>query len=122
MAKTSDRRYKKAVQAASKRSQVEKRTRIRTIRKISRILGVSQNTQISREKTNAVLESTLAYRVECLIQKALDLFEDEAETQRWLSTPKEALGGQTPLEALVSESGCEKVEELLYRAEYGIFG
>lgn len=105
MAKTSDRRYKKAVQPASKRSQVKKRTMLEIL--FVRNKSRSANKLGPREVT---------------IQQALDLFEDEAETQRWLSTPKEALGGKTPLEALDSESGCQKVEELLYRAEYGIFG
>ena len=57
-----------------------------------------------------------------IIQQAFDLFEDETETQRWLSTPKDGLDGQTPLEALATDAGSKKVEELLYRAEYGIFG
>ena len=57
-----------------------------------------------------------------IMQQAFALFEDEAETQRWLSTPKDGLDGQTPLEALATDAGSKKVEELLYRAEYGIFG
>jgi len=51
----------------------------------------------------------------------LELFEDEAETQRWLSTPV-TLGGQTPLSALSTDAGAKKVEEILYQAEYGMFG
>gem|GEM_PF-5574232 len=57
-----------------------------------------------------------------IINQALELFEDKEETERWLSTPKVALGGETPLEALKTDAGAKKVEELLYRAEYGIFG
>lgn len=57
-----------------------------------------------------------------ITQQAIDLFEDEAEAQRWLSTPKDALEGKTPLEALKTDKGSKEVEELLYRAEYGIFG
>ena len=106
MAKTSDRRSKKAVQPASKRYQVEEGT-------------MGEMRFVPNESKSA---KKLEPRQVIIRQKALDLFEDKAETQRWLSTPKEALGGQTPLQALVSELGCEKVEELLYRAEYGIFG
>jgi hypothetical protein len=61
-------------------------------------------------------------RLKLITKQALDLFEDSEETQRWLSTPKVALGGQTPLKALMTDSGLKKVEELLYQAEYGIFG
>jgi len=57
-----------------------------------------------------------------ILRQALELFEDEDETQRWLSTPKRALGGETPLAVLETDKGRKKVEELLYRAEYGIFG
>ena len=89
------------------------------------ILGISESTQSRYERTNPVLKSTIADRLERferITQQALDLFEDKAETLRWLSTAKESLGGQTPLEALATDSGSKKVEELLYRAEYGIFG
>ena len=61
-------------------------------------------------------------RFQRLSQQALDLLEDDAETQRWLSTPKAALEGETPLEALTTDGGVQKVEEFLYRASYGIFG
>ncbi|MEI6380334.1 MAG: antitoxin Xre/MbcA/ParS toxin-binding domain-containing protein [Cyanobacteriota bacterium ELA615] len=107
-----------AVQAVSKRFQVGKGT-------IRHILGISESTQSRYERTNPVLKSTIADRLERferITQQALDLFEDKAETLRWLSTAKESLGGQTPLEALATDSGSKKVEELLYRAEYGIFG
>lgn len=58
---------------------------------------------------------------ERIVKQALELFEDRDEAQRWLSTPKEALGGLTPLQALVTNAGANKVQEMLYRAEYGIF-
>ncbi len=89
------------------------------------ILGISERTLQRYEKQNQILKPALADRLERfqrITQQALDLFEDEGETRRWLSTPKDYLIGKTPLEALATDSGCKKVEELLYRAEYGIFG
>ena len=56
------------------------------------------------------------------IDKLKSYIEDESETQRWLTSPQAALEGQTPLKALVTDAGAKKVEEILYRAEYGIFG
>ncbi len=118
------------VQAVSKRFEVGKRT-------IRHILGISDfsvpllavrrsvSTQSRYEKTNPVLKLALADRLERfqrITQQALELFEDEAEAQRWLSTSKETLGDQTPLEALATDSASKKVEEMLYLAEYGIFG
>ena len=61
-------------------------------------------------------------RFQRIINLALELFEDKEEIQRWLSTPKATLGGETPYYALATDAGAKKVEELLYRAEYGIFG
>jgi len=92
---------------------------------IRKILGISESTQARYERSNATLKPAIADRWERfqrITQQALELFEDEMETQRWLSSPKVALGGQTPLEALATDSGTQKVEELLYRAEYGVFG
>jgi putative toxin-antitoxin system antitoxin component (TIGR02293 family) len=89
------------------------------------ILGISESTQARYERKNAVLKTAIADRLERfqrITQQALELFEDEEETQRWLSSPKDGLGGQTPLQALATDGGTKRVEELLYRAEYGIFG
>ncbi len=89
------------------------------------ILGISESTQFRYEKKNPQLKPAIADRFERfqrIINQALELFEDQEETQRWLSTPKEALNGEIPLKALATDRGTKKVEEMLYRAEYGIFG
>jgi putative toxin-antitoxin system antitoxin component (TIGR02293 family) len=110
-------RYSNA-QDLSSRFQVSKGT-------IRRILGISESTQNRYEKNNPILKPAIADRLsrfQRLSQQALDLFEDEAEAHRWLSTPKASLDGQTPLDALTTDGGAQRVEELLYRAAYGIFG
>lgn len=92
---------------------------------IRQLLGISESTQFRYEKHNPILKPAIADRFERfqrITQQALALFEDEEETQRWLSTPKVALGGETPLDSLITDAGAKKVEELLYRAEYGVFG
>jgi len=92
---------------------------------IKHLFGISESTQFRYEKQNPVLKLAIADRLERfnrICQQALELFEDETETQRWLSTPKVALGGQTPIGALSNDAGAKKVEELLYQAEYGMFG
>jgi putative toxin-antitoxin system antitoxin component (TIGR02293 family) len=91
---------------------------------IRQILGISESTQHRYEKSNPILKPAIADRLERLqriTQQALDLFEDETEAQRWLSTPKKVLGGKTPLESLTTDQGSQQVEEMLYRTEYGIF-
>ena len=92
---------------------------------VKQLFGISQSTQFRYEKQNPVLKIAVADRLERfnrIIKLALELFEDEAETKRWLSTPKTALSGQTPLQAIATDAGAKTVEEMLYRAEYGMFG
>lgn len=92
---------------------------------IKQLFGISESTQFRYEKQNPILKPAIADRLERfnrIYQQALDLFEDEDETQRWLSTPKAALDGNSPLKALATDAGAKLVEEILYRAEYGIFG
>lgn len=92
---------------------------------IKQMFGISESTQFRYEKQNSVLKPAIADRLERfnrIYQQANELFEDEYETQRWLSTPKAALEGNSPLKALATDAGAKLVEEILYRAEYGIFG
>jgi putative toxin-antitoxin system antitoxin component (TIGR02293 family) len=60
--------------------------------------------------------------VKRITQQAIDLFENEQEAQKWLSTPKISLNHQTPLSAMITSTGVKQVESMLYRAEYGIYG
>ncbi len=92
---------------------------------IKHLFGISESTQFRYEKQNPVLKIAVVDRLERfnrIIKLALELFEDETETKRWLSTPKIDLSGETPLQALTTDAGAKKVEAMLYRAEYGMFG
>jgi putative toxin-antitoxin system antitoxin component (TIGR02293 family) len=92
---------------------------------IKQLFGISESTQFRYEKQNPVLKSAIADRLDRfnrIAKLALELFEDETETKRWLSTAKTALSGETPLQALATDAGAKKVEAMIYRAEYGMFG
>lgn len=92
---------------------------------VKQLFGISESTQFRYEKQNPVLKSAIADRLDRfnrIAKLALELFEDETETKRWLSTAKTALSGETPLQALATDAGAKKVEAMLYRAEYGMFG
>lgn len=92
---------------------------------VKQLFGISEATQFRYEKQNLDLKPAIADRVQRfnrIVAQAQELFEDEAETQRWLSTPKVALEGETPLHALATDAGAKQVEEILYRAEYGMYG
>lgn len=92
---------------------------------IKQLFGLSESTQFRYEKQNPILKPAIADRLERfhrIYQQALELFEDEDETQRWFSTPKVSLAGETPLRMIATDAGAKQVEEILYRAEYGMFG
>jgi hypothetical protein len=57
---------------------------------------------------------------EKIYRQALELFENEEQTQQWLSTPKTRLKGKTPLEVIKNSAGVLKIEEILYQAEFGM--
>jgi putative toxin-antitoxin system antitoxin component (TIGR02293 family) len=91
---------------------------------IRHILGISESTQFRYEKRNPLLNSNLVdrwLRFEKIVQQAQELFENQVETQRWLSTPKVTLNHQTPLKILDTDSGCRQVEQMLMQAAYGVF-
>lgn len=91
---------------------------------VRQILGISESTQFRYEKKNPILKPNLAdrwSRFERVLRQAEELFEDQTETKRWLSTPKTVLSGRTPIEALATDVGSRQVEQMLARAKYGIF-
>ena len=54
--------------------------------------------------------------------RALELFEGDSQAaERWLSSPRAALGGATPLELAKTEAGAREVEALIGRLEHGVF-
>ena len=54
--------------------------------------------------------------------RALDLFEgDSRAVERWLSSPRRALGGAVPSELAKTEEGARGVEAPIGRLEDGFF-
>jgi putative toxin-antitoxin system antitoxin component (TIGR02293 family) len=52
----------------------------------------------------------------------VELFAGDAGAAvKWLTTPKEALYGQEPLQYSRTEPGAREVENLIGRVEYGVF-
>ena len=59
---------------------------------------------------------------ERVFDRALELFEgDSRAAERWLSSPKAALGGAVPSELAKTEAGAREVEALIGRIEHGVF-
>ncbi|MEO0012440.1 MAG: hypothetical protein RLZZ535_829 [Cyanobacteriota bacterium] len=91
---------------------------------IRSILGISESTQFRYEKNNPVLKANLWDRWQRfvkIVELAENLFENEAEIQRWLSTPKQTLSDRIPIELLTTDSEARQVEQILLQASYGVF-
>jgi putative toxin-antitoxin system antitoxin component (TIGR02293 family) len=67
-------------------------------------------------------ESERLLRVSTVFEKAVELFEgDVAGAVTWLTSPRRALGYQTPLAYSRTELGAREVENLIGRLEHGVF-
>jgi hypothetical protein len=52
---------------------------------------------------------------------ALEVFGDEDKAGEWLTTKITVLGGQTPMDILISTEGEKEVHAILGRIEHGVF-
>ena len=50
---------------------------------------------------------------------AEDVFEDENAAARWMATPNDALGGNTPVLQCETEIGARQVRRILHAIEWG---
>lgn len=83
---------------------------------LTRVLGISERT-LQRRKDAGRLNPRESDRVERLLRiwrLALRAFDnDENEARGWLTTPKRALDGESPVEHLDTEPGARAVAEML---------
>lgn len=88
---------------------------------LAEILGIPTRTLARRTERFKPDESERLLRVASVVAKAVDLLEDSAAARRWMTQPKRALGGLTPLRCCDTEIGSREVEALLGRIEHGVF-
>ncbi len=88
---------------------------------LSEILGIPTRTLARRTDRFKPDESERLLRVGSVVAKATDVLEDPAAARRWMTQPKRALGGLTPLRCCDTEIGAREVESLLGRIEHGVF-
>ena len=91
---------------------------------IASVLGIPDRTLARRKAAGrfASDESERLLRVSTLFEKTVELFEgDVAGAVTWLTSPKRALGRQTPLAYSRTELGAREVENLIGRLEHGVF-
>ena len=91
---------------------------------IAQLVRIPQRTMM-RRKANGRLrpeESERLLRVSRVFEKALELFEGDADRARqWLTTPKKELDNVPPLQLARTEIGAREVEDLIGRLEHGVF-
>ena len=86
-------------------------------------LVVPRRTLARRQAANEPLtieETDKALRLERIAVHAERIFGEPAKAHRWMRKPKRSLNGATPVDFLVSEAGARKIEEWLYRIDYGM--
>ncbi len=90
------------------------------------IMGTSTRTLARRRKAGRLdqEESDRLYRVARVFERAVDVFGGDRlaadEARQWIHTPLWALGGETPLSYLQTETGTIEVDALLDRMDYGV--
>jgi putative toxin-antitoxin system antitoxin component (TIGR02293 family) len=90
---------------------------------LARALDIPERT-LARRKKEGVLsrdESGKLVRLAQVIERAVEVFEDERAALSWIKSPNPALGGSSPLSLLDTELGSMAVANTLGRIEHGVF-
>ena len=67
------------------------------------------------------MNETKTYTLSECRNMAKKIFGSDERAQEWLQSPNQELKGITPLIAINSPSGSEKVMDILGRIEYGVY-
>lgn len=104
-------------------AQVAKEIAMIPEKELAQISGLSQRT-ISRMSDDQLLPQQSAEVIISIMrtyQRAVEVFESEDTAHKWLKTPLNVLGNQTPLQAVSNRFGAELVLDLLGRIEHGVY-
>ncbi len=88
---------------------------------LTRVLGASERTLQRRRRSGCLSpsESDRLWRIDHIYHLALGAFDGRTDAARaWLTAPKQALGGDTPIEHLDTEPGARMVEQMLATIEH----
>jgi putative toxin-antitoxin system antitoxin component (TIGR02293 family) len=91
--------------------------------RLAEVTGIAPTT-LTRRKRAGVLtpaEGEHVLRLAALLERAAQVFGEEADGADWLGTPNLALGGATPLALADTELGAREVDDLLGRIEHGVY-
>lgn len=88
---------------------------------LTRVLDVSERTLQRRRRSGCLSpsESDRLWRIDYIYRLALEAFDGKTDEARaWLTSPKQAFGGDTPIEHLDTEPGARAVEQMLATIEH----
>jgi putative toxin-antitoxin system antitoxin component (TIGR02293 family) len=88
-----------------------------------RLLQVSLRTR-ARWKKRARLDAATSdrlVRLARILALAVLVLENRENAVAWLREPSPVLGGRSPLAAVASDPGAEKVSNMLYQMEHGVY-
>jgi putative toxin-antitoxin system antitoxin component (TIGR02293 family) len=88
-----------------------------------RLLQVSLRTR-ARWKRRARLDpatSDRLVRLARILALAVMVLESRENAVAWLREPSDALSGRSPLAAITTDPGAEKVSNMLYQMEHGVY-
>lgn len=90
---------------------------------LARALDIPERT-LARRKKEGVLsrdESGKLVRLAGVVERAVEVFEEQRAALDWLKSPNAALGGNSPLSLLDTDLGSAAVVNTLGRIEQGVF-
>ena len=76
--------------------------------------------RVSKGQALASVEQDRMYRVSRVLNRAIEVLEDEKSARSWVTRENRSLGGESPLSILDTEAGYELVLDTLSRIEYGV--
>ena len=90
---------------------------------LAKVIRLPKSTLAARKKKGkfSFEESERLYRVQRLLEKAIDVFGNVESARKWLKETAYGLGDVSPLELASTEVGAREVENLLGRIEHGVF-
>jgi putative toxin-antitoxin system antitoxin component (TIGR02293 family) len=91
---------------------------------LANLLGLSgktlQRARAQRKRLDTVASDRL-FRSARIVALAAEVLGNGERGVAWLSRPQIGLGGAIPLTMMTTEAGCDQVEKLLQRIEYGVY-
>ena len=109
-------------------------TSARIVPQVAKRLGLSQERlldylrlpkstvkgRVSKGQVLASSEQDRMYRVNRVLNRAVEVLEDEDAARNWIKLENRSLGGHSPLSILDTEAGYELVLNTLSQIEYGV--